>query len=258
MPQGLDADSGSRSTGSGSPWSDVDPATSAGLALEFRALAERLAQTQDTQAALRRLVELAPEVLDGCDWAGLTQHSRREGFVTPAASSPTTLDVDRVQYALREGPCVDAVRADGLYYSPDLSHETRWPAFSTRTLETTDVRSVLSLTVSPASPRAALNLYGHEPQAFAEPDLDVATLFAAHAQILLQNIRATNHVTQLHQALKNSRLIGIAVGILMYAHRLSADEAFERLKASSQRLNRKLADIAAYVAETGQMPPSER
>ena len=232
----------------------VSDAAAGQLASEFRRLAEQLAKSKDTQEALHRLVQLATEVIDGCDWAGITQFSKRHGYVTAAASSPTTVLVDRLQYSVREGPCVAAVETDGLYSIPDLTTDRKFPRFSALTAARSPVRSALSLTISPSTPRAALNLYGPHPSALQDEDLDVSVLFATHAQVLLRYVRATRQITNLERALTSSRLIGTAIGILMYAHRITSDEAFQRLVTSSQHLNRKLADVAEAVTRTGELP----
>lgn len=229
-------------------------AAAAQLADQFNALSARLTESKDSQEALQRLVDLAPEVIEGCDWAGITQYSKRQGFVTAAASSPTTVLVDRMQYSLGEGPCVSAVETDGLYSIPDLRTDRRWPRFSAATTAGSPVRSALSLTISPATPRAALNLYGPHPSTLQDEDLDVSILFATHAQTLLQYVRATRQIANLQRALASSRLIGTAIGILMYAHRITDEEAFQRLVSSSQHLNRKLSDIAETVTRTGELP----
>ncbi len=234
----------------------ITGAAAARLADRFNALSAGLTQTKDTQEALQRLVDLAPDVIGGCDWAGITQYSRRQGFVTAAASSPTTLLVDRMQYSLHEGPCVSAVETDGLYSIPDLRTDCRWPRFSAVTAAGSPVRSALSLTISPATPRAALNLYGPHPSTLQDDDLGVSILFATHAQTLLHYVRATRQIAHLQRALASSRLIGTAIGILMDAHRITDEEAFRRLVASSQQLNRKLVDIAEAVARTGELPRS--
>ena len=45
------------------------------------------------------------------------------------------------------------------------------------------------------------------------------------------------------------------MGILMANGKLSNQQAFAGLRTASQHLNRKLHDIAAEVASTGQLPP---
>ncbi len=49
----------------------------------------------------------------------------------------------------------------------------------------------------------------------------------------------------------SNREIGVAMGILMHQHRLTRDQAFDLLRVASQDTNRKLADVAEDVADTG-------
>ena len=58
----------------------------------------------------------------------------------------------------------------------------------------------------------------------------------------------------LHRALQTRDVIGQAKGVLMERLRLDAGQAFDVLRQTSQRLNRKLGDVAARVAETGELP----
>jgi AmiR/NasT family two-component response regulator len=46
----------------------------------------------------------------------------------------------------------------------------------------------------------------------------------------------------------------MAMGILMSSRLLTAEQAFEQLRTASQRLHRKLRDVAAEVTETGALP----
>jgi AmiR/NasT family two-component response regulator len=66
----------------------------------------------------------------------------------------------------------------------------------------------------------------------------------------------TDQIGHLERAIASRDVIGQAKGILMERHRISADEAFERLKAASQHQNRKLAALAEELADTGQWPPA--
>jgi AmiR/NasT family two-component response regulator len=63
----------------------------------------------------------------------------------------------------------------------------------------------------------------------------------------LANDRARN----LERALASNREIGVAIGVLMHGHRLTQAQAFDVLRAASQDSNRKLADIAMDVVDTG-------
>jgi AmiR/NasT family two-component response regulator len=61
-----------------------------------------------------------------------------------------------------------------------------------------------------------------------------------------------DQVEHLERALASRDVIGQAKGILMERFRITADEAFERLRAASQHANRKLATLAEELAATGE------
>src|SRR4051794_16132130 len=93
-----------------------------------------------------------------------------------------------------------------------------------------------------------------------EEDLDTMTLGSsveapvAPAQLLdllteLDRLRervrwAEDKVTNLERGLDSNRRIGIAVGILMCRHQVSADRAFAILRTHSQRSNVKVRELA--------------
>jgi ANTAR domain len=66
--------------------------------------------------------------------------------------------------------------------------------------------------------------------------------------------RAEAKVAQLHTALISNRRIGAATGVLMASLKLTEGDAFELMRAASQRSHRKLVDIADQVLLTGTLP----
>lgn len=64
----------------------------------------------------------------------------------------------------------------------------------------------------------------------------------------------TDKVDGLEEALKNRDVIGQAKGILMERLHLTSEQAFEELRVASQRLNRKVRDLAVELADTGEWP----
>ncbi len=62
---------------------------------------------------------------------------------------------------------------------------------------------------------------------------------------------ATAHAEELQRALVTSRQIGMAMGILMERHRLTAEQAFDHLRDVSQRRNVKLRNVAEQLIYTG-------
>jgi hypothetical protein len=172
-----------------------------------------------------------------------------------AASSELPTEVDRIQYDTGEGPCLDAATGDSATLVQDLTTDERWPAFSGRCVAETGVRSILALRLPiGGDDEAALNLYSSRPGAFAAADLATASVFAPFAALAVQSAVHQKDVSNLEAALTSSRQVGTAIGILMARDLVSSDEAFERLRHASQDLNRKLRDIAADVALTGDLP----
>lgn len=100
----------------------------------------------------------------------------------------------------------------------------------------------------------SLNLYATQPYAFNGHSRAVGTILAAHAAIGLVAAGEHEESGHLQTALKTSRQIGIAIGLLMATEKLTQDQAFDFLVNVSQRLNRKLRDIADVIAEAGGIP----
>ena len=65
------------------------------------------------------------------------------------------------------------------------------------------------------------------------------------AELSRDGVVSREHVAQLEEALKSSRTIGAAIGIIMESRHVSEDAAFEALKTASSHSNRKLREIAA-------------
>ena len=71
------------------------------------------------------------------------------------------------------------------------------------------------------------------------------------AELKSEGLLRQKHVTQLEEALRTSRRIGIAIGIIMVARNLDATEAFSVLVSASQNTDRKVSSVADDVVRTG-------
>jgi AmiR/NasT family two-component response regulator len=98
---------------------------------------------------------------------------------------------------------------------------------------------------------AGLNIYSTKPDAFDEHAEMVGTLLATHGSLAVTAAIDRAEATNLRRALINSRDIGTAMGVLMATYKVTRDEAFDLLRITSQRSNRKLIDIAADVNLAG-------
>src|SRR4029453_7984454 len=81
-----------------------------------------------------------------------------------------------------------------------------------------------------------------------------AHLAAAFAQIASVAWGAVGERNNLNQAVVARHRVGLAQGILMTRHQLTADQAFTLLKRHSQNTNVKLRPLAQTVIQTGDLP----
>jgi GAF domain-containing protein len=192
---------------------------------------------------LERVVDLAPQAVPGCEHASVTL----PGPATPAATDRLARHLDSFQYALGEGPCLEALTSVSPVLSRDLAAEERWPEFAAVALRS-GLGSALCcrLTLGGAA-LGTLNLYAAPAGAFGPATVPVAVAYAAHAAAALARVAMHEQVAQLRQAVTSDRMIGTAIGLLMGTRRISEAEAFDLLRVVSQHTNRKLRDVAVEV-----------
>ena len=226
------------------------------LAEMFGDVARVLAAHEDMQATLERIVKLAVEHLDPCEYAGVSFVEGKR-ISSPASSDEVPRVLDRIQSETGEGPCIDAIKEHEVFQTGDLAAEGRWPQFSRRAFDETGVQSVLSLRLFvERDTMGALNLYATEGDAFDEGDVAVGSVFAVHAAVAMASARREEG---LERKAEGREAIGRAKGIIMARSGVSDERAFEMLKAASQRLNLKLRDVARQVNEgtaAGAEPPT--
>lgn len=214
--------------------------------------ARALFDEQGTTTTLKRALELAVEFIPGAEDASISLLHRDGGLETPAATSSRAEHVDRLQYEIGTGPCVDALSEREIISVPDLEAERRWGSWGPRTVAETATRSMLSFRLfTNEHMLGALNLYATKPHAFTPDDLDHGQAFAAQAAVALARARK---LEDLGSALDSRAVIGQALGILMERYQLDGERAFEVLVRISQHANRKLRGVAAELIETRQLP----
>ena len=101
---------------------------------------------------------------------------------------------------------------------------------------------------------AGLNLYADRPSAFDATAVEVGLLLATHGSLAIAAAFNRERADNLERALRTSRDIGVAMGVLMTQHKITRDQAFDLLRIVSQNSNRKLHEVAVVVGETGDLP----
>ncbi|WP_347353297.1 GAF and ANTAR domain-containing protein [Intrasporangium sp.] len=201
------------------------------------------------------VVKLAARALPHAHHCSLTVLRRGRFPRTVSATDPLPRQVDKLQLATGEGPCVGESGGQRVLRSGRLDTDSRWPVFGPRCVEDTGVHSVLSIRLALAGgDHASLSFYSRRPDAFGDLDVDVASIFAPFAALSVEQLLRRRDAADFQAALSSSRQIGTAIGIIMTQDLVTSEEAFERLRQASQHLNRKLRDIAAEVEQTGEVP----
>lgn len=225
------------------------------LAAEFVEIARRFEAAESPGETQVRITRAALQAVPGCSHASISLVRRNERVVTVAPTDALPVRVDAIQYETGQGPCLEAIRSHEVVQIDDLAIAQRWPLFSARAARETGVRSMLAARLFVQDDTiGALNLYSAEVGVFDDHDAAVAAILAGHAALAVSAAREKEQLEQLDRALASNRDIGVAMGILMARAGRTREQAFDLLREASQRLNVKLRDVAAEVADTGRLP----
>ncbi|HLI16107.1 MAG TPA: ANTAR domain-containing protein [Acidimicrobiales bacterium] len=239
---------------------DLEPAGS------FARMARALLAEPDLASALERVVGLAVATIDGCEHASVSVVRARHSTVR-VASSETATRLEALQEEVGEGPTRDAA-TETFVVADDLRSDGRWHRFSARASASGDVRCIAAFRLFVEERRAVradgrasvgsdertigtLTVSAGRAAALTKESVSIGLLLATHGALVLA---AKLRQEQLEEALRSRDVIGQAKGILMAREGITADQAFDRLRRASQRLNLKLRDIADQVAFTGLAP----
>jgi hypothetical protein len=240
----------------------ASPESARRLAAQYADVGARLRRAGTTDEVLAELARLAGELVPHADHAS-TSCRRGRGFVTIGATSEVPQHVDKIQYELGHGPCVDAVLTRHMFNATDLRSDPRWPEFGRRTAETTGILSMLAFRLffedeQTAGLLAGLNLYAAKPYAFDEVDETAMVLLSTHGALALAGADQREQAEGLAAAQQSNRTIGVATGIVMTRLLVTRDQAFDLMRIASQNTNRKLRDVAQDVIDTGRLELPDR
>lgn len=221
---------------------------------QFADMARAWVELPGVLPTVRGVVSSAVQAMP-CDWAAvavtdvLTDRPARL-----AASNDPDLMATIGQIAVEVGasPGISAFEQAQVVMCADLTAEVLFQAYAETMVTRTPVRSVLSLPLTlHGATTGVMSLYAAAAHAFDDVAVTRARVLAEHAAIAIEAARSEDQVENLELALLRSRTIGAAMGILIERHKLTADDAFARLRAASQNTNRKLSELAAELVETG-------
>ena len=225
------------------------------LATRYAELGRVLAEPTGSNVDPDRIVRVVRRAIPSARSCGLVLVRPHRRARTMAASDALAADVEDIQQTSGEGPGIEAAATGAVVVSADLSVDGRWPSLGRRCARGTRVRSALGVGLTlGGGDRAAFTLYSTEQRAFEAPDVAAASIVAPFVGLAVERSLHSQDVSELEAALRSSRQIGMAIGVIMARDDIGPDEAFARLRTASHHLNRKIRDIAAEVTHTGELP----
>jgi len=211
-----------------------------------------LVRAYDTQNMLDNLCARVTDVL-GLSGSGVTlQVDGRLTFVT--ALDERVAEIERVQEAAQEGPCVDCSGSGTVVVVSDIeAGRSRWPRYTEAALEH-GLRAAAGIPMTlEGKPVGALNLYSLEPREWPEEDLEAAQVLADIATAYLVNaskLRQQEQLSeQLSEALASRVVIEQAKGMVAASSGVPLDEAFQRIRAWARNHNQPLRGVARDVVD---------
>jgi hypothetical protein len=172
---------------------------------------------------------------------------------TAAGSSSRAVELDQLEQAVGDGPCIKALRDMAPVVIDDVASDSRWPELA-RKFADAGVYSSLGVPLEISNgASAALNFFASKPNVFTPNVYDKAVGFAAAAHsTLLLSVRinsAEERAEDLEAAMESRTAINLACGVIMAQNRCSQAEAMEILTKVSSNRNRKLRDVATELIE---------
>lgn len=233
--------------------------TTAELSSNLSEVARVLFAAGSVADTLQAVVDQAVAGIDGCDFAGIFV-LEGDRVTTSVKTDPVVVEIDELQQATGEGPCLDAIEQQTTVYAEDLDDDPHWPTFGPQAAAA-GVRCALAFHLYTNGTLGALNLYARYPQAFGATDRAKGLIFATLSALALGGAQThedeDRRADNLNQALATRELIGQAQGILMERERITSDQAFDILRRASQHLNIRLREVAQDLVDTGDRPVTQ-
>lgn len=214
------------------------------------------ADPHGTAGALRRLCSAVVRALPA--WgAGLSLMSEAGVRGVAAASDPASERIDELQFALGEGPCVDAFTSRRPVIEPDLAAGgiARWPVYSAAA-HRQGVRAAFGFPLQVGAARlGVLDVYRERAGVLSTEELAQALTFADVATTMLldgqKQAPPGAAAFGLDEAMEYRFELYQAQGMVMVQLGVSLVEALVLLRAYAYSHDRDLAEVARDVVTRG-------
>lgn len=200
---------------------------------------------RDLQAMADRVVEAVPD----CMGLSITYREHDLTF-TYLRTGETVSVLDAVQY-LSSGPCEVSSRTGEEFAIGDLLDEDRWQLFA-QASASLGVRSSLSFPLrSGDQVIGSVNFYATTPDAFPSGAQPLARLFGAWVEDAVRNadlsMATMQKARQAPGVLHDRDIVDQATGVLAAQHKITMDEALDRLTDAATRAGTTVVQVARTV-----------
>jgi GAF domain-containing protein len=200
------------------------------------------------EEAMHQVVQTTHAIFS-VDGAGLMLADAEHQLRNAAVSDDRVRHLEELQIEHSEGPCITAFDDKVLVNAPDLVTDLRWPAFS-RAAADRGVRAVLASPIPYNQDAIGVVAVLSQQEHPWTPEAELALLaFTDLAALLIASMMMSEQQSELAQQLQgalNSRaVIEQAKGVLIGQRGLSAQAAYEQIRARARAERRKVTAVAA-------------
>src|SRR3954447_22736659 len=148
--------------------------------------ARGISRRASLEGTLNTIVEVAQDALPGFDQIGISLMDRKGNVETKAATGDLVWTLDKLQYELGEGPCVETLHGELIVEASHVRHDQRWPRYVPRAVaEGLKAQLALKLYLDDEGTLGGLNIYSTTREDIDPEAVHMAELFAAQAAIAL-------------------------------------------------------------------------
>jgi GAF domain-containing protein len=230
------------------------------LAASLRRLAEPPAR-HPLRRSLQQVIDACVQVF-GVTGSGLMIADEQSVLRYAVVSDGPGRQLEEIQLAAGEGPCVDAFVKDDAVVTDDLAADPRWPRVAEQ-VGVLGIRGMIGVPVHLSGiPVASLDVYVDRPYRWDRTEQQALLRYADVIGSLTEAALAAHHAgelaDQLNYALDHRVPIERGVGFLMARDGVGHADAFNRLRRAARSSRRKIGDVAQELLEGGRLPDEPR
>lgn len=219
-------------------------------------LSQVLVDGPSLDATLDELLEVAASAAPEVTALTITAIADDGQLTSAASTDDRARSVDEYEYAIEEGPCIEALATGEEQLVRDARRDDRWPRFTAAALDRGfHTVAGLPLRAPDGTTIGALNAFGARPNGLSEQDLTVLRRVCRPAAAVLVNGRAYRRTRSLSDelaaTLEQRAAIHRAVGVLLARDGGTAEAALERLEQLAAARGTPVVELARQLTSGG-------